>query len=1203
MGIVVLILGVVLGIPLVALIVAIRAKVQAGEAAQGLQDAEKELSALRFSLDVLKKRLFTLEMHHGPEGPPAEEAGGQPAAAVAPAEEKPGAGPVVPPPIPVSQDRPVPPPAISPAQPAGKTAVPEEIRAPAVSGSVPAAIIKSPSVQGASPEAPPECAGAGGGSGLPEEEPSEIGPGWERRLGILLPVWIGAIAIALGGAFLVKYSIDKGLIGPKARVAGAILLGLGLLGAGEWLLKKGTRMTAHGSSAAGIAVLYAAVLSAVNLYHLFSPWMGFVFLGVITAAGVFLSLRQGIVVAFVGLVGGFFTPYFIGVVSASPGRLFSYLLLLQAGLLVVSRKRRWTGMAALTLVLGLGSVFHRMVRLSMPGDSFWVGVFLLVSAVIFLWTGQTWKTSEEAEADFPLEGISWQNLLGYGSILGAAAALAVLAFETRFNIQEWLFLGLLSAGMLVLGRTDRRYRLMPWVAFFASGLPAAVWAFHHPAGQLPLLYSVCAGFGVVFAAGGYIAHLRSQQPAHWATLSAAGGLSAFLMAYWASRTSSSGHFHWGYLSLLLALVYTLPAVWAAMPARRSAYGEAHLAAFCVAVTSFASLAVPLELSNQWLTVAWALEVAALAWLLQRLRVKVLGTLGLILSAGVAARLLLNPAVYRYPLGHLPVLNWILYGYGLPALAFAAAAYFYKKADWTVSGEALAWCSGALTFVLLTLEVRQGFHPGRLLGPWPGRVEWSTYSHVWLVAGLLILAAHRRWKTGLLRNIGIAFLGLGLVKIFMVDVMAVNPVWNPSSVGPWPVWNWILYVYAPPILAFGLAAYLLKRDDVFYVGPIFAWSAGFLGLVLLALEVRQSFHPGVLGRGGCTLTELATYSHLWIAAGAVLLIFYQWRKAPILKKLGGAFLLAAALKVILLEVTAASPLLYPFHVGSLPVLNRLLYVYALPMAVFAGIALYYARRNETAQARACSWFAGVLLFVLSTLEVRQFFSGSVLKGKWPGLVEWATYPNAWLLIGIFLLLVYKKWNDRTFKELAWAFGGAGVILVALANVLLGSPLLIHHAVGSFPLFNWLLYIYGAPLVLMAVFAYLARGTQAEGVAAKIASYGGWLLAFLLITLEVRQFFQGRFLDAGRILQKENYWYSAVWILFALFLLVVGIARRGKGLRIASLVVVFLAVTKVFVYDLRQLQDLYRVGSFLALGVSLLVISFLYQRFVFAEAGQE
>jgi len=64
-------------------------------------------------------------------------------------------------------------------------------------------------------------------------------------------------------------------------------------------------------------------------------------------------------------------------------------------------------------------------------------------------------------------------------------------------------------------------------------------------------------------------------------------------------------------------------------------------------------------------------------------------------------------------------------------------------------------------------------------------------------------------------------------------------------------------------------------------------------------------------------------------------------------------------------------------------------------------------------------------------------------------------------------------------------------------------------------------------------------------------------------------------------------------------VLGILRRGKALRYASLAVMLLSVGKVFLYDTANLSDLYRVFSFLGLGVSLLALAWVYQRFVFRE----
>jgi len=63
----------------------------------------------------------------------------------------------------------------------------------------------------------------------------------------------------------------------------------------------------------------------------------------------------------------------------------------------------------------------------------------------------------------------------------------------------------------------------------------------------------------------------------------------------------------------------------------------------------------------------------------------------------------------------------------------------------------------------------------------------------------------------------------------------------------------------------------------------------------------------------------------------------------------------------------------------------------------------------------------------------------------------------------------------------------------------------------------------------------------------------------------------------------------------------IASAGRTLRYASLVVMLLAVGKVFLFDTRNLSDLYRVFSFLGLGLSLLLLAWLYQRFVFRRSS--
>jgi uncharacterized membrane protein len=166
----------------------------------------------------------------------------------------------------------------------------------------------------------------------------------------------------------------------------------------------------------------------------------------------------------------------------------------------------------------------------------------------------------------------------------------------------------------------------------------------------------------------------------------------------------------------------------------------------------------------------------------------------------------------------------------------------------------------------------------------------------------------------------------------------------------------------------------------------------------------------------------------------------------------------------------------------------------------------------------------------------------------------------------------------------------------------NPLWDHGAVGETPVFNLLLWSFGLPAVLLALATpeLRRRGSRKLSVALMATVL---VLAFLLLTLEIRQAFHGTSLNAGpnsgASSIAERYSYSAAWILFGAVLLVLGILRKVKALRYASLAVMLLSVGKVFLYDMSNLTDLYRVFSFLGLGVSLLALAWVYQRFVFRE----
>ena len=179
----------------------------------------------------------------------------------------------------------------------------------------------------------------------PEEavEPVEVAPiaasaaepapqGLEQRLGARGFVWLGGACVALAGAFLVKYSIDEGLLGPATRVALGILLGIALLVGADYMRRRSGTI-GQALAAAGVADLYASLFAAVALYDLLPPALAFVILAGVTFLAIALALRHGPFVGLVGLAGGFITPAIVTTSEPNPAILFGYLYLLQLGAL------------------------------------------------------------------------------------------------------------------------------------------------------------------------------------------------------------------------------------------------------------------------------------------------------------------------------------------------------------------------------------------------------------------------------------------------------------------------------------------------------------------------------------------------------------------------------------------------------------------------------------------------------------------------------------------------------------------------------------------------------------------------------------------------------------------------------------------------------------------------------------------------------
>lgn len=213
---------------------------------------------------------------------------------------------------------------------------------------------------------------------------------WERFMGVNLFAWIGGFVLFLATAFFVKYSIDNNLISPQIRIALGSLLGISLLIGGLRLSIKQYRVTAQTLCSTGILILYADVFASYSFYHFLEVTAAFLLMIVVTAIAFFLAVKlDAKVVAILGLLGGFFTPSLLSTGQDNPVGLFSYIFVLDAGLIAIALRKKWSFLiplaAAGTILMQLGwaSEFFTTQKIWTAWTIFAVFEFLFLIAFVF----------------------------------------------------------------------------------------------------------------------------------------------------------------------------------------------------------------------------------------------------------------------------------------------------------------------------------------------------------------------------------------------------------------------------------------------------------------------------------------------------------------------------------------------------------------------------------------------------------------------------------------------------------------------------------------------------------------------------------------------------------------------------------------------------------------------------------------------------
>ncbi len=738
-------------------------------------------------------------------------------------------------------------------------------------------------------------------------------PSLEQRLGARAFVWLGGITLALAAIFLVRYSIEQGYLSPSVRVILAALFGAGLIVGGDRLRGRDDRV-AQALAAAGAASLYGALFSAVALYDMIPRGVGGGLALVLTGFCILLSLRHGIFVATLAFVGGFVSPLVIGGDTPNVPALFGYLLATAAGTLAVIRHRGWWVLGWGVLAgAGLWSLFWIGLRASDGAHygadgQIWVGLFLVGVAALFVWA--TWRRVREQGQ--PTDQVVMQV---WAATIVTGGLLVGITVGDPLRTAGWLCLGLYGAGIYALARYVPRFQYLAALPPLLSLLALAGWWFVRvfpPGAEVidafgPTLLIMGGGFAI----GAFALLWNAGRPGFWAGVTVGATLLHFLLAWYTLGDTLPG-MPWSLLSLGLALPFLVAADRLArwrgtMPGATEALGV-----MAAGVTFFVAAAIPLELRREWITVAYAAQLAAVAWISWKLDVLSLRLLCWPLLGTVMVRFVLNPYLLDYPLGGIPFFNWILWAYGLTIVAFWLGGRFLAAVREDPLSETVRAATVLLGFVLLTLEVRSIFQPAGLSASGTTFYERATLVLAWggfaLVA--LYVAGNTGSKVALMswRIVG----GLSVLLAVLVQTLAMNPLAESVRVGSTPVFNGLLLAYLLPAMLAALALRMERQAGEGRAVVVAAITAMILAFAWVTLEVRHVFDPLFAGDPfDAEGVELYSYSAAWLLFGLALLALGIWRRVPALRHAGMIMVCLVVAKVFLIDMSGLTGLLRVF----------------------------------------------------------------------------------------------------------------------------------------------------------------------------------------------------------------------------------------------------------------------------------------------------
>src|SRR5215470_3754884 len=902
------------------------------------------------------------------------------------------------------------------------------------------------------------ASGADGGGSVPAEPAAASSGGdTERTIATQWTVWIGGIALAMGSLLIVKFSIEAGYFGPGVRLILGALFSLALAVASEIIRRQelklniGRTFTDHIPAVlAGVSVLgaFGVAYAAHAVYDMISPGLAFAIMGAVGLSALAASLLHGPRFGLFGLVGSYVTPIMIGGIATNYMALSIFIAIVTTAAFFLHLRRPSTALLA-GAVIG-HTIWTGLIALG-PDTLGW-GSFLLIAAIALatLLTESAERSPQRRDIDagtlvtltvlaafaapLVLAGFLWVEMGGgltsrltltalvAGNILAAIrhrglAPLAPLAGAAAVGlILLWPDLdGPLRVSLRLifdLARLDLVPRAAPGLALFAIVLGLLV--------SVPLLGSLFAPW----RNGG-------SNPISRGCIAFAAALTPVCMMLAASLRINGFNRTTGFAIIAAVLALACAAISELLYRREQERAQdvadplsfIGSAAFAAAGAIAIGLAIAFALRETWLVVGFAVASAGVALVARRRAIPLLRTITASLATAALARVIWQPALSG--LGDWPLLNWIVVVYGLPALAFAVAAWALSARRDRASMVVESLAALFLT-LLVAFELIQAFVGGNL---WdveqlfnfaaeieqvvskdtPATALTALLTMAAAVLAALFMALRRRTQSPVFAIAEKALMAAAAALAIAGLGFFLNPVVNGVPVLEPVVLNRLL-AYLLLALALALIANTLPRQDhrnlLQSTLELLAIVVGVLGAVLVLRHWFTGPDMSIRTITSVSYAESVATTLLLLASAAVVALWRDRRESDLLASgVTGVAILAMTFAAVMLGIIK-NPIIDGSLVEGPIVFNRLLWGYAPVAIAFVALARL-ADPSHGLLNRTLRLGGGRTASLMLFLMIRHGFHGPELISDVPITFAEAGVYGSLALIAEFLFSRYQK----------------------------------------------------------------------------------------------------------------------------------------------------------------------------------------------------